>query len=158
MERRAFLAVIAAAPLLLPATLTPHAEEGWDLITPEEYSRRTERQQTRNLTVERDAGPEIVLHRPISFELASPVDFDVEFRPRDNVAPDLATLRVEYDMGLFWQDVTKRLLGHARVTGLRLTSTGARLPPGRHVLRVRIMDKQRRATVSTLELTVAAGT
>lgn len=154
MHRRTLLAGLAG--LALAPGLARAQDAGWDLVTPEEAAARR-MPRTRRLTTVTADGPDLLIHAPQGSTIAPPVTFDVEFRGRDGVAPVMGSLRIDYDMGLFWQDVTQRLLSHATVEGTRLRAAGARLPPGRHVLRIAIMDKSRRRTVSVLDLTVAGG-
>jgi len=103
----------------------------------------------------RQDGPRILIHQPRSFRLSSPVDFDVEVVPRNGVRPDMSTLKVEYDAGLVWADVTSRIKRRASMQGLRLRARGTELPAGRHVLRLTIRDKRGRATVAELTLLVS---
>ena len=49
------------------------------------------------------------MHSPqTSGDLSSPLDFDVEFRAR-SAEPLIGSLLLEYDLGLFWKDITNRL-------------------------------------------------
>jgi hypothetical protein len=154
MLRRALLGLGLALALLSPQPVA--AAELWDLVTPEEFAARTPPPEARALTALRDDGPRVVIHSPPGFRVGSPVDFDVEFVGRNGSAPDLATLRIEYDMGLFWTDVTTRLLAHARFSGSHLLAPGAKLPVGQHVLRFGISDRAGRRSLALVELTVAA--
>lgn len=129
--------------------------DGYDLLTAEEYAERTARPLARSLTPVDEEGPEIVVHAPQGSEsLRSPLDFDVEFRAR-KAEPDLATLKLEYDLGLFWKDVTTRMADHAEITGNRIVSRGANLPAGDHHLRMSISDTAGKTTATELTFTIA---
>ncbi|RMF33985.1 MAG: hypothetical protein D6754_15885 [Alphaproteobacteria bacterium] len=156
MDRRVFLSGLAlAAPITLLVAPAAGAQQGFDLVTGTEFASRKERGPTRSLTQLKADGPQVRVYSPKGTKLTSPVDFDLEFVPRDGVPPMMGSIRLDYDMGLFWKDVTSRLMKYASVEGNRLRCRGARLPPGRHILRLRIIDKKRRTTVTRLEITVA---
>ena len=128
---------------------------GYDLLTAEEIASRTAPSSTRSITPLKNEGPEVIIHNPDGAnDLRSPLDFDVEFRER-TAAPDMATLKLEYDLGLFWTDVTSRLAGHAEITDSRIISRGAELPSGRHVLRLSISDLAGKVTATKITFTVA---
>lgn len=110
--------------------------------------------RTRALEPVKHDGPEIRIHAPRGFDLASPVDFDVEIVPKDGVEPDMTSLKIEYRIGPFWTDVTDRLRENARMTGLRMLAPGAKLPGGEHLLRLTIGDREGRITVARLSFTV----
>lgn len=127
---------------------------GFVLITAEEAGRAQPRKVKRMIQPVIRNGPEIVFHAPSATKLNSPVDFDVEFRPRGGIAPDVGTLKVEYDLGIAWLNITKKLLAHAKVSGTRLSSKRAQLPGGNHVLRMTIRDKQGRESQAILRFSV----
>lgn len=127
----------------------------YELLTAEEFSERTDRAPTRSITKLANEGPEIIIHAPqAANNLRSPLDFEVEFRPRE-AEPDLATLKIEYDLGWFWKDVTGRMADHAEISDNRLISRGAELPDGDHHLRMSISDKAGKTTATEFVLTVA---
>lgn len=148
--------VLAAGTGLLACTLPfGGGALAYDLLTPEEYAERTPIGTTRTLTVTANDGPEIVLHTPdTTGDLSSPLDFDVEFRAR-NAEPVMGSLMVEYDLGLFWKDITSRLADHAEITENRIVSRGAELPAGDHHLRLSISDLAGKTTTTNMLLTVA---
>lgn len=154
MERRLILAGLTGAIVASAAHRVPaQAVTGYDLITTEDMAERTG-SVTRALRQLSSDGPTLVVHAPSASTVRSPVDFDVEFRPRGGVAPDLSSIRVDYNLGIAWKNVTRRLLSHARVDGNRLRSAGAKLPAGTHELKLSIRDLDRRRTEAILELTV----
>ncbi|MGI9490950.1 MAG: hypothetical protein ACR2QF_00840 [Geminicoccaceae bacterium] len=147
--------VAAGIGLLACAHPSESFAEGYTLLTVEEYAERTERPPTRSINRLANEGPEIIVHAPQkASSLFSPLDFDVEFRARE-AEPDLATLKLEYDLGLFWKDVTERMSGHAEVSGNRLVSRGAELPAGDHHLRMSISDLAGKTTATEFIFTVA---
>jgi hypothetical protein len=144
-----------AAGLLLVASASAHTARAYDLLTAAEYAERTPAGATRSLTAAANDGPEIIVHTPeTSGALRSPLDFDVEFRAKDAL-PVMGSLLVEYDLGLFWKDVTARLAEHAEITENRIISRGAELPAGDHHLRLSISDEAGKTTTTTMVLTVA---
>lgn len=153
------LRLILVPTMLMAAPVA--ALGGWDLLDATEIRLHAldarvapDETATRKLEpVQRD-GPEIRIHAPRGFDLASPVDFDVEIVPRDGVEPDMASLKIEYRIGPFWTDVTDRLRQNARMTGLRMLAPGARLPEGEHLLRLTIGDREGRITIARLSFTV----
>lgn len=127
----------------------------YDLLTIEEYAKRAPGGATRSLTVTASDGPEIIVHSPqTSGDLSSPLDFDVEFRAR-SAEPLIGSLLLEYDLGLFWKDITNRLADHAEVTENRIISRGAELPVGDHHLRMSISDLAGKTTTTSIVLTVS---
>ncbi|MGI9507849.1 MAG: hypothetical protein ACR2QJ_00695, partial [Geminicoccaceae bacterium] len=93
-------------------------------------------------------------HAPItSGDLSSPLDFDIEFRAK-NAEPVMGSLILEYDLGMFWKDVTDRLAGHAEITDNRIVSRDAELPAGEHHLRMSISDLAGKTTTTKMVLTV----
>lgn len=152
MNRRIFLGATSASFLFMGQT-GAFADEGYDLITSDDMrERRTA--TTRSIKKLKSDGPRIVVHAPQAFTLASPVNFDVEFQPKDGIQPNIKTLKIDYSLGILWKDVTHRLMAHAKVSGTRLRSNNARLPKGRHVLRMSIQDRQGRTTQQILEIKV----
>ncbi|MEZ5934442.1 MAG: hypothetical protein R3F54_21365 [Alphaproteobacteria bacterium] len=146
---------LAVAAGLLAASAFDRPALAYDLLTAEEYAERTPSGETRSLTVSANDGPDIIVHTPeTSGALRSPLDFDVEFRAKD-AEPVMGSLLVEYDLGLFWKDVTARIAEHAEITGNRIVSRGADLPAGDHHLRLSISDLAGKTTTTDLVLTVA---
>ncbi|MDH3660880.1 MAG: hypothetical protein OEU92_12800 [Alphaproteobacteria bacterium] len=149
------MALAAGIGLLSCVLPSNGAADGYDLLTAEEYAERVARPLTRTMTPIAEEGPEIIVHTPQGSEgLRSPLDFDVEFRPR-RAAPDMRTLKLEYDLGLFWKDVTRRMADHAEITDNRIVSRGAELPAGEHRLRMSISDQVGKTTSTEIAFTIA---
>jgi len=110
--------------------------------------------QTRSIALRRADGPGIDVTSPSGFALRSPIDFDVRFRPRDGVDVDMGSIRIDYRLGPIWANVTNRLARHASVTQNRLQATGAELPAGDHLIRLRIRDARQRETLALISFTV----
>ncbi|MGI9510932.1 MAG: hypothetical protein ACR2QJ_16450 [Geminicoccaceae bacterium] len=147
----AALVLAACMGLALPLVGTAGA---YDLLTAEEYAERSPRGATRSVTVSADEGPDVIVHTPAtSGDLRSPLDFDIEFRAK-NAEPVMGSLILEYDLGMFWKDVTDRLAGHAEITDNRLVSRDAELPAGDHHLRLSISDMAGKTTTTKMILTV----
>lgn len=64
------------------------------------------------------------------------------------------SLMLEYDLGLFWKNITSRLADHAEITENRIISRGAELPAGDHHLRMSITDLAGKTTTTRMQLTV----
>lgn len=153
MNARTIVTALTLAALMY-APQPVSADAGFDLLTPGEIALRRDIAPTRNLDPLKTDGPEIRIHAPQSSTLASPVDFDVEILPRDGVEPDLASLQIEYRIGPIWTDVTDRLRANAEFVGLRMRAPGARLPSGKHNLRLTIEDIDGGVTIARLSFTV----
>ncbi|MEM7044093.1 MAG: hypothetical protein AAF543_14885 [Pseudomonadota bacterium] len=149
------MVLAAGAGLLFSALPVDGPAHAYDLLTVEEYAERAPRGATRSITVSTNDGPEIIVHTPeVSGDLSSPLDFDVEFRARD-AEPLIGSLVLEYDLGLFWKDITSRLADHAEITENRIISRGAELPAGDHHLRMSISDLDGKTTTTNMVLTVS---
>lgn len=158
-RRHPLRAMMIAAGISLLVGMPPNnaRAEGYELLTAEEYAARTPKARARSINRMENEGPEIVIHNPHGAnDLFSPLDFDVEFRAR-SAAPDMATLKLEYDLGLFWKDVTRRMADHAEITDNRIISRGAKLPAGDHNLRLSISDKAGKVTATEISFTIADG-
>lgn len=141
--------------LLVSAHPLGGAAGAYELLTAEEYAERSARGTKRSAAASANEGPEIIIHTPeASGDLRSPLDFDVEFRAR-SAEPVMNTLMLEYDLGLFWKDITSRLADHAEITANRIISRGAELPAGDHHLRMSITDQAGKTTTTKMVLTVA---
>ena len=150
------IALFALITMLLCAVPPHHAANAYELLTAEEFAERSTVGKQRSLTVLANDGPEIIVHTPQSAQaLNSPLDFDVEFRAREAAEPDINTLTLEYDLGLFWKDITSRLSEHAEITANRIVSRGAELPAGEHHLRMSISDTSGKTTTTKMVLNVA---
>lgn len=152
MHRRSFLCGLAGGTFVGPSMV--RAGQGFDLISAEDYARRRPRVATRMIAVLKADGPKILFHAPRQSRLHSPVDFDVEFRGREGVPPVLASLRVDYDLGITWFNITDRLLAHARIASGRMKANGAQLPKGRHRIRLGILDMDRRKSEAVVTFEV----
>jgi len=132
------------------------AQDSFALLTPEETATWVSfSQATRGISLIRSDGPKIKVNAPSGFALASPVTFDIEILPRDGVAPEISTLKIEYSLGPVWTDVTKRIRKHATMSGSRFQAPGAELPAGKHRLRLSIADAQGRVTAADIQFTVS---
>ena len=154
MNRRLILAGLPG--LLLVTTsrrLLAQTSEAYALITAEDVAERVD-SGTRSLRRLASDGPSILVHAPGSSTVRPPVDFDVEFRARDGVPPDLRSIRLHYNLGIAWKNVTRRLMAHATFEGNRVLSANAMLPAGKHQLKLSIEDTQRRRTEALLDLEV----
>ena len=145
---------IVPAMALLALLVATGPAAAWDLLSPGEAALRREVPLTREMVPVRREGPDIRIHAPGGFDLASPVDFDVEILPRGGVAPDMDTLKIEYRLGPIWTDVTDRMRANARFDGLRMRAPGAKLPEGRHQIRLTVGDREGRITIARLSFTV----
>ncbi len=152
MFRMSSLIVLALACLAGPVL----ADEGFALLTPGEIAQwQAAPEATRGISLSRKDGPKIRVNAPTDSSLVSPVSFDVDLLPRDGVAPDPDTLKIEYGLGPIWMDVTSRIRAHARMTGSHFEATGAELPVGKHRLRLSVADAKGRITVADIQLTIS---
>jgi hypothetical protein len=111
-------------------------------------------QKVRALTVRQASGPIINVSAPSGFSLNSPVDFDIQIEPRDGVAVDMGSLRIEYKLGQVWVNLTRRVMRQATVKGSRFVARGAELPPGFHALRLTVEDAKLRNTQVLVKFSV----
>lgn len=162
MTRRPVRIVVAAAVALALGMVAPGPRAGaqtpsFALLTPEEQMQyeNVGSGAVRSIAIQSNAGPQIQIAAPQGFTLRSPVDFDIRVSPRDGVAVDMSTLRIDYRLGPAWVNVTNRIMRHAAIAGARLRARGAELPQGDHALRVSIRDAQQRVTQATVRFTVA---
>lgn len=165
---------LATSLMIAPAGGSARAQDTFPLLAPGQVQTRTTHFAThgndlaaiyesemqalgsaRSLAVKRNDGPVIMVHAPSGYALRSPVDFDVQFQPRDGVAVDMTSIRIDYRLGPIWTNVTRKLARHSSVAGTRLTASGAELPSGDHLVRLRIRDAANRETVALISFTVA---
>ncbi len=156
---------LAAAALVLQAASPSHAADGFALLTADQTEARRAHiasgtqdlealGETRSIALRRAEGPGIDVSSPSGFALRSPIDFDVRFRPRDGVDVDMGSIRIDYRLGPIWANVTNRLARHASITQNRLQATGAELPAGDHLIRLRVRDARQRETLALISFTV----
>ena len=86
-------------------------------------------------------GPKIRVLQPESdSNLTSPLTIDIRFKaPRDQ-SIDMSSLQIDYWMAVFWKDITESVLSAASVGPDSLRADGAKLPVGRHLIRVQVAD------------------
>ena len=82
----------------------------------------------------------------------SPLPLKVKFVARNNVAIDPASVKVTY-LKSQNVDLTERVKKHLTADGIDMAS--AEIPPGTHLLRINLKDKQDRTTTATIKLVVA---
>ena len=128
--------------------------EPFALITTEESEQHQNRKMSRDIFLRKSDGPQIIFHAPGQIATSAPIDFDVEFRARGGAAPVMNTLKIDYNLGIAWVDITPRLLAHAKRSGTRLISRNAMIPAGKHEIRLRIEDDQQRVSEVLLKLTI----
>lgn len=125
------------------------------LLTPEETAQWAGAPEAeRGLSLTQQDGPTIKVNAPRGFSLVSPVSFDIEVQPRDGVAPDMASLRIEYYLAPIWMNVTRRIMAYAQMDGTHMTATGTELPVGKHLMRLSIKDQRGRVTSASLDFVV----
>ena len=115
----------------------------------------TKPEKERALKVTNASGPGIKVSAPAGFSLTSPVDFDIQLEPKDGVAVDMQSIRIDYRLGPAWVNLTGRIMKQATIKGSRLVARGAELPPGNHTLRLTARDAQSRTTRATVSFSVA---
>lgn len=170
--RKATLGVVAALCCTV-ATGSSHADETFSLLSIREIATRAEHFAShgndlvesqerelqalggaRSLALKRNEGPIITVHAPSGFALNSPVDFDVQFQPRDGIEVDMTSIRIDYRLGPLWTNVTQRITRHSSIAGTRLRAGGAELPSGDHLIRLRVFDTADRETMALISFTV----
>ncbi|MFK7755162.1 MAG: hypothetical protein AB8B51_21770 [Sedimentitalea sp.] len=139
--------------LLTVSEAKAHSLTDFDALTQEAGS-DTEDQATRSFKVTASDGPLIKVAAPSGYALQSPVDFDIKIEPKNGVAVNMKSIRIEYRVGPAWLNVTGRIMKQAKVKGSRLFATGAELPAGKHAMRVTVQDANKRVTKATVSFTV----
>ena len=104
---------------------------------------------TRGLT--RGPGIEQLSPKPDQ-SVNSPLQFKIKFETRNNVAIDPASVRLIY-LKSKPIDLTERIKNHVTPNGIEMNK--AEVPPGTHVLRLDLKDKQDRVGTAIIKLTVA---
>ena len=134
--------IIAAAAALVGALVPAWAEETYDLVSGEEYTRSLAAPDDDAEFYERAVdplAPEITVKQPgEASKYSPPIDIEISFRPMAGSSIDLDSLKIAY--GSLGINVTKRVLEHATVTPEGILSKGAKLPSGKHKLTVSIAD------------------
>lgn len=86
-------------------------------------------------------GPKIHVIQPEGgSNLTSPLTIDIRFQAPKQQSIDMSSLQIDYWMGVFWKDITQRVLLVASVGPDSLRADGADLPTGRHLIRVQVAD------------------
>lgn len=91
-----------------------------------------------------DNAPTIIVMAPgagaeESEALLSPIDFIMEFETQGETTIDLDSIKIKYKHG-FWMDVTNRILEHAVISAQGLQAMGAKIPTGKHKMRLEVKD------------------
>jgi hypothetical protein len=84
--------------------------------------------------------------------VASPVSFRIKFDPRNKVDIDTDTVKLIY-LKAKPVDLTGRIKSHLTAQGIDME--GAELPPGNHVMRLDLKDKQGRIGTAIIKVTVS---
>lgn len=137
---------------IVAAVMLAHTAVGdaaaFDLVDPGEYSANRGQIDawhdanppeviTRNI----QTGPKIdVLQPEGGSDLTSPLTIEIHFRPTRAQTMVMSSLRIDYWMGVFWSDITQRVLSAASVGPDSLRADGAELPEGQHLIRVQVAD------------------
>ena len=136
------------------------SEETFQLLNEQELQMRIENPETdeanstRALSLLKNNGPTIRVASPKGYSLKSPVNFDIQIKPRGGVAVKMASLKIEYKIGGFWANITRRIAGRASIKGSRLRARGAKLPTGKHSVRLSIKDAKGRITTALVTFAV----
>lgn len=159
MSRSRIIPLVAALVVVSLAVWliwSDRSSTGFVLLTAEEQTdfMRNPDELHRELKVSSSEGPNIQVSAPKGFSLVSPVDFDIRVEPRNGVAVNMKSIKIEYRIGPAWVNMTNRILKYASIKGSRLYARGAELPPGKHALRVSVNDAQNRVTQATVSFTV----
>jgi len=131
--------LLTALPVLILCSQVWAATDDW-LITPDEAAmqmRDGNYAETVAATV--GPGPAIVLKNPKMLQkLRSPIDIFIAFEPGKSGRPaDMKTLKITL-IGFININITDRLIEY--ITGTNLDVQEAKLPSGKHRLRMRIKD------------------
>lgn len=150
--------IAGAGYVYLPGLLSP-APQPFTLLNAEELDQRlslgTDQGAERSLSITVSDGPGIRVAAPSGTSLYSPVDFDIQLQPKDGVAVDMKSLKIEYKIGPAWINLTRRIMGQASIKGNRFFARGAELPSGRHSLRLSVRDVQGRSTQARVSFSVS---
>jgi hypothetical protein len=116
------------------------AEAGWTLVTPEEAVQdrtRPRRPEVRAIPVSK--GPRIEMANPdVTRPVRYPINLRIQFVAQPGTSLDLATFKATY--GYFDLDITRRILGHAKLSAAGLAADNAEIPPGDHRVTLSIAD------------------
>lgn len=147
--RRRFVAVgfVIVAVFALSHAVGSEAK-AFDLIDPGEYAaNRAEIEAWHDgnpapsSTRAFKPGPKIrVLQPEGGSNLTSPLTIDIRFKAPKEQSIVMSSLQIDYWMGVFWKDITQRVLSVASVGADSLRADGATLPAGRHLIRVQVAD------------------
>ena len=133
------LTLLAASMVMALCSMAKSATDGW-LITPEEAQMQIRNNNYADpVTALEGTGPAIVLKNPKMLQqLSSPIDIFIAFEPGKSKKPaNMKTLRVTL-IGFIDFNITDRLIEY--IKGTNLDVDGAKLPIGKHRLRVLIKD------------------
>lgn len=136
---RCLRSLVLLSTLILAAPAAQATYQGW-LISPEEAALQVrEGQVAEPVAAVEGAGPSIVLKNPKALErLHSPIDIFVQFLPGKSGKPaDMKTLKVTL-VGWIDINITDRVLEYVKDGALQVEK--AKLPSGRHRLRMHIQD------------------
>ena len=86
-------------------------------------------------------------------KIRSPLPLKIKFQIRNNVEIDPASIKLIY-LRMEPIDLTERIKAHIKSDGI--TMELADVPPGLHMLRLELLDKQGRAASLIIKLNVAA--
>lgn len=134
-----FSGLLAALSILILCSSARAISDKW-LVTPEEAAmQRRDGNYIEPVAATEGPGPVIVLKNPKMLQkLRSPIDIFIAFEPGKSGKPaDMKTLRVTL-IGFININITDRLIEY--IKGTNLDVEGAKLPSGKHRLRMRIKD------------------
>jgi len=134
-----FSSLLIALPVLVLSLPAGAVSDDW-LITPAEAALQIrDGNYAEQVAAVEGPGPEIVLKNPKMLKkLRSPIDIFIAFEPGQSGQPaDMKTLKVTL-IGFININITDRLREYIKGTSLDVEE--AKLPSGKHRLRMRIMD------------------
>jgi hypothetical protein len=143
--------VFAALALVIVAAPCAHAEV---LITKAEAELPTPTGAGAGATRGLTRGPGIEQLSPNPHKsMASPLPLLIKFVPRNDVEIDPASVKVTY-LKSKPIDLTARIKRHVTADGIDMSQ--AEVPPGTHLMRIEVTDKQGRKGSTVIKLNVAA--
>ncbi len=140
--------------ILMTATFSVFAEEGFQLVSEDEYREQISFERpfdrTRGMIVR--GSPKINIHKPsISNAVTSPINIDISFEADEGATIDIESIEVLYGW-LF--DITDRIKEHGQLSAKGLLASNVTLPEGNHTIKLVIKDNKGRKGVKEFLISI----
>ena len=130
------------------------AEQGFLLVTPEEYARdQAAKIHYKALVISEPGAPKIEIIEPKQRDkIKVPINIHIRFQSEDGAHIVVNTVRILY--GWLGIDITERIRRHAVITRTGIKADNAELPEGSHRITIRVADTKDRRSESTFRIHV----